>query len=265
MADLSTLIDIIREKGRIAVAYSGGRDSTLVALASVKAVGRDVMLIMAVNETIPRRDIEDAGRTARLLGLELKEVGVDVLKDPDFVSNPVKRCGLCKRRIMSVIIEEASRSGIETVADGAVIDDLEDYRPGHAEADKMGIWHPLIETGITKDDVERILKTEGIPIWNKPASPCLASRIPFGQKITSEKLEIVDKIETAVSELGFRQVRLRLYEISEAKYFGIIEVDDIDRAVSRWGEIVGSAGDLKIALDPLGYRTGSLHEGLIKD
>lgn len=264
MGDLTTLTDLIRSKGRIAVAFSGGRDSTLVSLAAAKALGSDARLFMAVNETIPGRDLDDARWISKSLGLELIEVTVNVFDEDGFTDNPINRCGICKRKIMSTILEEAAGFDIDIVADGAVMEDLGDFRPGHIEADKLGIWHPLIEAGIGKSDVERILKSERIPIWNKSASPCLASRIPFGQKITAGKLEIVDRIETAIIRLGFRQVRLRLHERTDGIFIGIVEVDDILKAVSMWNEITGSAGEVKLALDPRGYRMGSLHEGLAK-
>ncbi len=260
MPGLRDLTEVIRSIGKSAVAFSGGVDSSLVALASMKAFYGDTVGIMIENPTIPSADIESAGKVAKALGMELVIIRADVMTDPIFRGNPPDRCGICRKIAMPMVIEEARKRGYTRVVDGANKDDLRDHRPGHEVSTDLGIRHPLIETGLGKIEIRSILKEEGMEVHERPSSPCLATRIPHGEEINSEKLRLIDRVEEGIRNLGFFDVRARLHESASGRYLLILEVGDPEKALEGWDSIIDIVGDVKIYLDPKGYRQGSLNE-----
>ena len=257
---LDGLMAVLKGYGSVAVAFSGGADSSLVAYSAYAALGEDAQAVHVSTQTVPKRDSEDAGKLAREIGIRAITVDMDILDDPYFNDNPPDRCGICKARLMGEVIDHARRSNITEVADGAVMDDLSDYRPGHLVADKLGIKHPLIETGLLKKDVMELLDGLGLSSAGKAPSPCLASRIPYGQAITSLKLKRIDRMENIVRECGFRIVRVRLHETTSGDLIGVLEVDDVKRALDMWDELKEMDPEVRMVLDPGGYRMGSLNE-----
>jgi uncharacterized protein len=262
MDELDRLTRLIRDRGKILVAFSGGVDSTLVALAARKAWGDQALAVMVENDTIPGFEVEEAARIATEIGIRLEFLKVDVLDDEKITSNNVNRCGLCKKKLMSLLLKMAWAKGFDTVADGTNADDVEDYRPGLEASDRLGIWHPLLESGIGKERTREILKRHSISAFDKPSTTCLMTRIPYGESITREKLTLIGEIEEGVRKAGLRDIRLRLFEANQG-YIGILEVDDPSKALRKWKTISKHAKGVRLALDPRGYRQGSLNlEGL---
>ncbi len=259
---LDGLIAVMKGYGSVAVAFSGGADSSLVAYAAYAALGEDSQAVHISSQTVPKRDSEDAEKLAREIGIRAITLNVDILDDLSFSGNPPDRCGICKAMLMKEVIEYARSSGITEIADGAVIDDLSDYRPGHRVADKLGIKHPLIETGLRKKDVMELLDGLGLSSAGKAPSPCLASRIPYRQAITSLKLKKIDHMENIVRGNGFRTVRVRLHETTSGELIAVLEVDDVMRALEMWDELKEMDPEVRLLLDPKGYRMGSMNEVL---
>lgn len=256
------LLEQIRSKGSLAIAYSGGVDSSFLALAAREALGDRTLAMMAVNETITDDEMEMARCTAREIGIRLIEVQIDVLGNSEIVSNPLDRCGICKHEIMSELMDRAIQEGFGTLADGSMPEDRGDHRPGIAAADGLGIWHPLMESEIDKSLAREVLKDRGISSHDRPSTTCLMTRIPYGQEITKEKLEIVERLEKKVRDRGFKEVRLRLHGTGEDLFMGVLEVDDPSRALDLWDQLGLDDEGVRIVLDPKGYRQGSLNEGL---
>lgn len=262
MGSFERLISLFREKGSCVIAFSGGVDSSVAALGARRSLDDSCAAVMIVDQTVPEEDVETAARVAGEIGIPLHTVEVDLLANRDFTSNPPDRCALCKGMLMPKVMEKARELGFSHTADGANLDDLEDYRPGLKVSDELGIWHPLMEAGIGKKEGRRILKDHGISVHDRPSSPCLASRIPYGQRITAEKLRIINRMESGIRGLGFRDVRVRLHETSSGKYLGIIEVDSPGKAFGEWERIREMSRGMDLFLDPEGYRQGSLNRGL---
>ncbi len=262
MPGFDGLISTMKKYGRAAVAFSGGVDSSLVALAAMKAFEGDTVGIMVFNDTIPSSDIKSAEIVAMEIGLELMIIEIDVLVNEEFTENDPERCAICRKMIMPEVIKEAERRGFDHVLDGANRDDLMDHRPGHAVSSSLGIGHPLIEAGLGKEEIREILKAEGLDVYRRPSSPCLATRIPYGQSVTIKKLKVIDHLEEEVRNLGFVDVRVRLHENDDGTFTAILEVDDPEKALKVWDKILLSTGKLPISLDPKGYRQGSMNEVL---
>ena len=263
MVDYRELVDLMKGKDSVLVAFSGGVDSTLVALAAGEALGDRCSLVMFRNETIPRFEVSEAESVAAELDMELNVIDDPVLEVPGIADNPVDRCGVCKDHLMSRLVDMAGSGGLEVVADGANADDVDDFRPGLEASDRLGIWHPLMEAGIGKAGARRILKEKGISIYDKPSTTCLMTRIPYGERVTSEKLRVIESVELEVRKLGFREIRLRLFERRGGGYIGILELDDPGAALGQWDLIEGLSEDVRIVLDPAGYRQGSLNAGSV--
>lgn len=203
------LKDFFDVNKKIAVAFSGGVDSTYLLYAAVDA-GADVKAFCVKSAFQPGFELDDAKRMAERIGAELEVIEVDVLSDERVASNPADRCYYCKRHIMGAITQAADAGGYDVVCDGTNASDDADDRPGFRALDEFGIRSPLRECGLTKEDIRQASKEAGLPIWNKPAYACLATRIKTGEVITEEKLAITERAEGILSDMGFRDFRVRM-------------------------------------------------------
>ncbi len=255
------LLSNLKGLGKIAVAFSGGVDSAFLLAASKIAVGDNAVGITVDSPALPRYELEDAVNIASLIGAKHIILKSDEIEE-EISDNPVNRCYFCKKVEYGNIKEEASRHGILNVLDGSNADDMKDYRPGMKARDEVHVSSPLLEAGITKEEIRQFSKALGLPTWDKPAYACLFSRIPYGQKIKVEDLAKIGKAEKFFIDKGFRTIRVRCHND-----LARIEVapSDIEKLLKEpfKSEIVSnlkSFGFHFITIDLQGYRLGSFNE-----
>lgn len=263
---LNKLKDDLRNMEKVAVAFSGGVDSTFLLKTAHEVLGANVIAVTARSSTYPEREYAEASQFIKGLGIKHITIVSEELEIEGFSKNPSNRCYFCKKELFSKIKELAAQNGILHVVDGTNIDDLGDYRPGMTALSELGISSPLREAGMTKEDIRILSKEMGLPTWDKQPFACLASRFPYGHEITREKLSMVDKAEQFLLDLGFRQVRVRHHgdiariEVSVGERSRFFDIDIMDMVHSKLKEI----GFKYAALDLKGYRTGSMNETLNK-
>jgi len=248
----------------MALAFSGGTDSTFLAAVAGEELGARALAVTAVSPVFPAREQREAVELAARLGIRHETVVTHEMELPAFAANPADRCYYCKRALFAAVRAAAQRGGIDVIADGTNADDLADRRPGRCAAAEAGARSPLLDAGLGKAEIRALSREKGLPTANKPAQACLASRVPYGSPITIEKLRAVDRLEEAVRETGFRQVRVRHHgELARIE----VGPDELDRLwepavrerIARAGR---AAGFLYVSADFSGYRTGSLNEAL---
>ena len=246
----------------VLVAYSGGVDSTLLAFAAHAVLGERCCAVLASSDTYPDHESVAARELARVLGFRLLEVETSELADPSFAANTSDRCYHCKIELFGLLARVADVEGLEHVADGSNTDDLSDHRPGRRATAELHVASPLAEVGLTKAEIRELARELGLPNWNKPSMACLASRFPYGERITDEGLARVSAAENGLRALGLNQFRVRAHG-SVAR----IEVDPAELE-SAWlrrehvASTVRDAGFAYASLDLEGYRTGSMNEVL---
>lgn len=256
------LLNILRSTGGLAVAFSGGVDSAFLVYAAHEALGGKLLAITAVTQSYPRHEAADAARILAQYGVKHEEITLNQLAIPGFCENGAQRCYYCKYALFSEIKAEAVKHGITAVADGANTDDENDYRPGMRATAELGILSPLRSAGFSKQDIREASRELGIFTWNKPSYACLASRIPYGEEITAEKLAMVERAEQALLDMGFKEMRVRCH--GKLARIEVAE-NDFAKAAAHRKEIaaaVKNAGFLYAALDLEGFRSGSLNAAL---
>jgi pyridinium-3,5-biscarboxylic acid mononucleotide sulfurtransferase len=255
------LLETFRPRGRVLTAYSGGVDSTLVAAAALDALGRDgAPVALGDSPSLPRRELAAAIKLAESLGLVLHVVRPGEQDDPGYQQNAGDRCFHCKTHLYATMHDLADRLGIAYLANGTNVDDLGDHRPGLHAARNAEVIAPLVEAGLSKQDVRELAGMRGLPNADKPAAACLASRLPYGTEVTPQRLAQVEAAEDALADLGYTGFRVR-HEGNTARLevpweqARAVFADDLRRAAVV--EAVKRAGYAFVALDLEGYRTGS--------
>ena len=262
--NLEQLKKTLREMGTVLIAYSGGVDSSFLAVTAHEVLGQNSLAVFASSPVAPPMEKEDAGSLAHQFSLRFKTIESNEMDNPDFVANPPERCYYCKRELFSELKPIALAEGLKWVADGTNADDLSDYRPGRKASAEAGIRSPLLEVGLTKAEIRQLSRTQGLPTWDRPASPCLASRIPYGIPVTAETLNKIAQGEKYLHNLGLRQVRLRHHgdiariELDQPDMAKIIKTDIRQGIIEHFKAL----GYKYVTLDLTGYRTGSLNEVL---
>ena len=250
----------IGEHGDAVVAFSGGVDSSVVAAVAARVLGGRALAVTAVSPSVAAGELEGARRVAATVGIAHEVIATDELAREGYRRNGPDRCYFCKTELYTTLGDLARRRGFHVLLSGANADDAADWRPGLRAAAEHGVHHPLLEAGAGKPAVRALARELGVPSAEKPASPCLASRIPYGTAVDRDTLARIDRAETAVRALGFPVVRVRHHGA-----LGRLEVaeEDLDRAHDRAGELTAAireAGYRHAVVDPAPFRSGRLND-----
>jgi len=254
------LKEILANAGSLAVAYSGGTDSTLVLKVAHDALGDKVVAITAVSASLPDADRVEAEEIARQIGAKHMLIESEETSNSEYLANTPNRCFFCKKETYGKLSAYARQYGFQTIVDGTNADDIGDYRPGRQAAHDFNVRSPLLEAGFTKDEIRQLARKLGLQNWNKPAAACLSSRIPYGTVITLEALSQVERAEVLLRGLGLRQLRVRHHgQVARIE----AEPDDFQILLNHRDQIVTglkTIGYAYVALDLSGFRSGSMND-----
>jgi pyridinium-3,5-biscarboxylic acid mononucleotide sulfurtransferase len=262
---LDRLCAIFTPMKSVIIAFSGGVDSTFVLRVAHETIGDRVLALTTTSPTMPDEDRESAIAMAELIGARHILIESNELEVPGYAENPLNRCYLCKHNLFTVCEAKAAELKIDEIVDGLNLDDLHDYRPGMQAASEKRVRHPLVEAELTKAEIRELSREMGLPTWDRPASPCLSSRFPYGTEITPEGLRRVGEGEKVLHALGFKVARVRYHgdvarlELEQTEISRAFEPairDTIERELKRLGFRF-------IAIDLRGFRSGSLNEGVV--
>ena len=262
-AKLEKMRDILRALKRVVVAFSAGVDSTFVLKVAVDTLGpENVVAVTGESSSLARAEFEQAAQLARVLGVEHVVILTGEFEDPNYLANPVNRCYYCRTKLYSKLEDFIAQHGFNAAVNGINADDYQDWRPGIQAAREHAVRAPCAEAGMTKQDIRALSAQMGLPTCDKPASPCLASRVQYGEQITPEKLQQIERSEALLHSLGFRECRVRHHH-----NLARIELrpQDMDRAMqpeirARIEAALREYGYTYVALDLRGFRSGSMNE-----
>lgn len=270
MLTLTEKLDSLRAQlnsfDKAIIAYSGGVDSAFLLCVAREVLGDRAQAIIGISPSLLEEELQGARELAKQIGVDLREVETHEIDDENYNSNPNNRCYFCKSELFTVLTNIAKKEGVDAVCDGTNFDDMQEWRPGAQAGTDTGVLSPLREAGFTKDEIRELSKKYDLPTWDKPAMPCLSSRIPYGTPVTREALQMIGRAEVFLREKGLRELRVRHYVENEQPVARLeIAPDELPKIFSFYDEAareLRSLGYSKVLLDMEGYRRGKLNDAL---
>ena len=259
---INRLVDFMKSMQHCVVAYSGGVDSAVVAKIAALVLGERAKAVMAVSPSVATGEVESAKKLAEEIGIDFHLIHTSEMEDPRYLKNDERRCYYCKQGLYLALKEFVREFPHTMIANGTNTDDLGDYRPGLEAARELRVVSPLVEAGLNKQNVRQLAKQWNLSVWDKPATPCLSSRIAYGESVTPERLRMVDQAETYLRSLGFRELRVRYHagdlariEIPQGEVSRFATLAEDKKIANRFQDL----GFRFVTLDLVGFRSGSLN------